>query len=236
MDIMVKDDSVVEMMMTKCGRLRQTEDMSATGNPLVLVLLLFSSVNILMILSWQGYILCRAVRTRPSRRHLFLSQSLLLGLLLGSALGFAFAFDASSVSCVVVRLGTGLAYTIIYSSLLVKQVFLISLNTGVYLPAAYQALLFTFSVLVQVVGGVEWLVLVPPCQYQTEGVIASCTYCFFLLIFITTISFTFRNIKDNFHESFYICIVMIFSIIMWVAMIITLSIIPDTEHNLCLGK
>lgn len=228
------------MIISKCTTFEKNMDVSGraladTSNPLVLVLLLMSAVNVLTILSWQGYILYRAAKARPSRRHLFLSQSLLLGLLLGSSLGFAHALESSSVSCVVIRLGTGLVYTIVYSSLLVKQVFLISLNTGVYLPAAYQALLFTFSVLVQVVGGVEWLVLVPPCQYQTQDVIASCTYCFFLLIFITVISFTFRNIKDNFHESFYISLVMIFSIIIWFAMVIAASIIPSTDHNLCLG-
>ena len=50
----------------------------------------------------------------------------------------------------MVRLGTGVSYVLIYSSLLVKLVFLISLNTGVYLPAMYQALLLFFTILVQV--------------------------------------------------------------------------------------
>ena len=50
----------------------------------------------------------------------------------------------------LVRLGTGVSYVLIYASLLVKLVFLISLNTGVYLPAMYQALLLFFAVLVQV--------------------------------------------------------------------------------------
>ena len=53
-----------------------------------------------------------------------------------------------------VRVGTGLSYVLIYSSLLVKLVFLISLNTGVYLPAMYQALLLFFAILVQV-GGLD---------------------------------------------------------------------------------
>ena len=39
---------------------------------------------------------------------------------------------------VYVRFGTGFSYVLIFSSLLVKLVFLISLNTGVYLPALYQ--------------------------------------------------------------------------------------------------
>lgn len=64
---------------------------------------------------------------------------LLLGLLIGSAVGFAYAVQPTEFSCAVVRFGTGLSYALIYSSLLVKLVFLISLNTGVYLPATYQA-------------------------------------------------------------------------------------------------
>ena len=96
---------------------------------------------------------------------------LLLGLLLGSVVGFAYAVEPSDLSCAAIRLGTGMSYALIYSSILVKVilvkgfvrdiffiaspfifqlVFLISLNTGVYLPAAYQALLFLFCVLVQV--------------------------------------------------------------------------------------
>ena len=56
-------------------------------------------------------------------------------------------------------MGTGLSYVLIYSSLLVKLVFLISLNTGVYLPAMYQALLFFFCVLVQTVILAQWNIL-----------------------------------------------------------------------------
>ena len=45
---------------------------------------------------------------------------LLLGLLLGSAVGFAYAVEPNEFSCGAVRLGTGLAYALIYASLLVK--------------------------------------------------------------------------------------------------------------------
>ena len=61
-----------------------------------------------------------------------------------------YSTEESPSSCVMVRLGTGVSYVLIYSSLLVKLVFLISLNTGVYLPAMYQALLLFFTILVQV--------------------------------------------------------------------------------------
>ena len=83
-------------------------------------------------------------------RHLFLGQMLLLGLLLGSCVGFAYAVEPNEFSCAAVKLGTGLSYGLIYTSLLVKQIFLISLNSGVYLPASYQAILFLFIIITQV--------------------------------------------------------------------------------------
>ena len=64
-------------------------------------------------------------RNSPSRRHLFLGQMLLLGLLLGSSMGFAYAVEPNEFSCAAVRLGTGLSYALIYSSLLCKLVFLV---------------------------------------------------------------------------------------------------------------
>ena len=82
--------------------------------------------------------------------HLFLGQMLLLGLLLGSCVGFAYAVEPNEFSCAAVKLGTGLSYGLIYTSLLVKQIFLISLNSGVYLPASYQAILFLFIIITQV--------------------------------------------------------------------------------------
>ena len=45
---------------------------------------------------------------------------LLLGLLLGSVVGFAYAVEPSDLSCAAIRLGTGMAYALIYSSILVK--------------------------------------------------------------------------------------------------------------------
>ena len=52
-----------------------------------------------------------------------LSQSLVLKHLFGSTLGFAFTVEQSDVVCVFVRIRTGLSYAIIYSSIMVKQVF-----------------------------------------------------------------------------------------------------------------
>lgn len=46
-----------------------------------------------------------------------------------------------------------------FSTLLVKLVFLISLNSGVYLPATYQALLLCFAILIQLVISTKTLMI-----------------------------------------------------------------------------
>ena len=50
----------------------------------------------------------------------------------------------------IFRVGPSLAYVLVYATLLVKLVFLVSLNSGVYLPATYQGLLLVFAILIQV--------------------------------------------------------------------------------------
>ena len=152
---------------------------------------------------------------------------LLLGLLLGSTVGFAYAVPVkpNEFSCAAIRLGTGLAYGLIYSSLLVKLVFLISLNTGVYLPATYQALLFLFCLIVQVVIGIQWLATstraTPSCTkpqlhllrikgiiseeardslccYTTVDHLLSLLYVMFLIIFVTCLAVKSWSFRDNY--------------------------------------
>ncbi len=135
----------------------------------VVPMLALAAANVLVISAFEVYVLCRAWRAHtPSRRHLFLGQMLLLGLLAGSLTGLAHAAPPSSEwACAMVRLGTGFSYALVYSALLVKLVFLVSLNTGVYLPAAYQALLFLFCMLVQAAIAMQWLGTSGPlCDYR----------------------------------------------------------------------
>ncbi|EEB12952.1 class C metabotropic glutamate-like G-protein coupled receptor GPRmgl4, putative [Pediculus humanus corporis] len=128
----------------------------------VIPLLVLSSLTMISIAGFEVFVLCKAWRTSPSRRHLFLGQMLLLGLFLCAGLGGVVTVSPNVVSCATVRFGVGLAFAIVFSTLLVKNVFLISLNSGVYLPAPYQALLLLFAVLIQLVVDVQWLVNSPP--------------------------------------------------------------------------
>ncbi|XP_067010618.1 metabotropic glutamate receptor 3 isoform X2 [Anabrus simplex] len=128
----------------------------------VIPLLVFSSLIMVVIAGFEVFVLCKAWRTTPSRRHLFLGQMLLLGLFLCAGLGAVMAATPTPATCGTVRFGTGVAYAIVFAALLVKCVFLISLNGGVYLPAPYQALLLLFAVLIQVAVGLQWLLNAPP--------------------------------------------------------------------------
>ena len=196
----------------------------------VIPLLVMSAVNIITILTyWVTMSCCK-------QRLSFLSQSLLLGVLLGSTLGFAFTVEQSDVVCVFVRIGTGLSYAIIYSSIMVKQVFIISLNTSVYLPNLYQFLLFSFSVLVQIVLNVQWLVLVPLCQFTSQDHLLSLIYIFFLVTFVTMLSIKSLHTKASMQESPTICLLMVISISAWIIWPITISLVPKTYHSAVFGK
>lgn len=81
--------------------------------------------------------------TAPNRRHLFLGQALLLGLFLLAGLSAAASLSQNPLSCAAFRL-VGLPAALVFAALLVKCVFLLSLNSGVYLPAPYQVSLITF--------------------------------------------------------------------------------------------
>ena len=70
-------------------------------------MLALATLNVVVILVFEIYILFRAARNTPSRRHLFLGQMLLLGLLLGSILGFAYAVEPNRFSCSAIRIATG---------------------------------------------------------------------------------------------------------------------------------
>ena len=200
-------------------------------------MLALASVNVVVILAFEVFVLCKASRNTPSRRHLFLGQMLLLGLLMGSVVGFAYAIEPTDLSCAVIRLGTGFAYTLIYSSLLVKLVFLISLNTGVYLPATYQALLFLFCILVQFVIGVQWLSSSGPlCHFSTEEHLLSLLYVIFLILFACSLAVKSRRYGDNYREAKYIGIVMAVSVPIWLAWTVASVVLNESFHPPIVGK
>ena len=199
-------------------------------------LLILSTTNLMIILSIMVFLFIRTTSSRFSRRHLLFSQLGLLGMLMGSSLGFAFVIQPSDVTCVAIRLGTGLSYVLIYASIMVKQVFLMALSTGIYLPVLYQILLFSFCVLVQIVISFQWLVMVPLCQFNSQDHILSLFYIFFLVFFITMISIRSLGMKNRSRQSSSICLLMIITISSWIIWMIAGSLLPTIYHNAAFGK
>ena len=117
----------------------------------------------------------------PSRRHLFLGQMLLTGLFVCSAVSAVLTAEPTLGTCAVVRFGIGFGYSLIFSTLLVKCIFLISLNGGVYLPAPYQALLLFFAVAIQIAIDVQWLINTPPELVQVGNNFFSSGIVYFVL-------------------------------------------------------
>ncbi|CAL4085066.1 unnamed protein product, partial [Meganyctiphanes norvegica] len=115
-------------------------------DPWVVPLLAASCTNVAAIVAFEVYVVIRSLRGNPSRRHLFLGQCLLMGLLLCSLSGIPITLEPSQLTCAITRLLVGVSCALIFATLLVKCVFLISLNAGVYLPAHYQGLLLFFIV------------------------------------------------------------------------------------------
>lgn len=130
--------------------------------PWVIPILVLALLSMIMMAGFEVFVLFKAWRTSPSRRHLFLGQMLLLGLFISSGFGALSTSTPTSLSCGALRFGIGVSYALVFAALLVKCVFLISLNSGVYLPAPYQGLLLLFAVLIQVAIGAQWLMTQPP--------------------------------------------------------------------------
>ena len=205
---------------------------------------------ILIMVIFEIYLVSQTVKTSPSRRHLFLGQMLLLGLLASAAMSVVFTLQPTNLTCAMVRLGTGLAYTLVYSTLLVKLVFLISLNSGVYLPATYQSLLLCFAILIQLVIGVQWLVTSPPQIVETpdledqQEVVFNCStgfqqqllgllYVVFLILVVVVLALKSRGVRENYREAMYVALVMGFSVAIWVIWVVAGLIVPSTYQDVC---
>lgn len=219
----------------------------------VIPLMALSVFNITVISFFEMFVLVKTFYARPSRRHLFLGQVLLLALFLSSLVGFAFVFLPNTITCAVARLGVGLAYSVVLSTLLVKCIFLISLNSGVYLPAAYLALLLFFAIIVQLVVGIQWLVLVPPsiihsddisfeggvvpptCNNTFTELIFSLIYVMFLLVFAVVLAIKSCGIRENYREATYIAITLGIMTVIWITWMATGLTMGDEYEIPCVA-
>lgn len=184
--------------------------------PWVVPVLVLTSLAMLMMAAFEIFVLCKAWQTSPSRRHLFLGQMLLLGLFMCAGLAAILTTTPTVLSCGIVRFGAGVAFALVFASLLVKCVFLISLNSGVYLPAPYQGLLLLFAVLIQVAVGAQWLITSPAAVEDVSvpvrnGPLGLTRYT--LLLTAQDISMSIPLCKTQFPELLYSLVYVVFLIL-----------------------
>jgi hypothetical protein len=196
-----------------------------SGEAWQLSLLIICSLNISLVSVYWAYLLyasyTRTLRWRPPiAPHL-----LLLGLALGACAGFPQLTAPSLLAaCQGGRFATSLAYTLIYSTLLVRLVCLRSLGRGVFLPAPYQALLLFFAVLVQLALCLQWLIHEegegegPGCPaLRPYRHLLSVCYPAILFLAVLTLSSLWRNAREHYGEARSIWYAALTHLPVWIA-------------------
>ncbi|XP_045117638.1 protein bride of sevenless-like isoform X3 [Portunus trituberculatus] len=224
--------------------------------PWVLPLLAASATNAAAIIAYEVYVIVRAIHGTPSRRHLFLGQSLMMGLLLASLAGVPVALSPTPLTCAATRLLTGVSGAVVFGAMLVKCVFLISINSGVYLPAHYQALLLFFIVLVQITINLQWQWSQPAgvvvvreassaaggagllhlsCVASYRQLLLSLIYVILLLVVVAAMAVKCRSIRENYREAAYIGAALCLVLPLWLAWSLAGLVLPASLQPACLG-
>ncbi|KAK7072986.1 hypothetical protein SK128_000812, partial [Halocaridina rubra] len=219
--------------------------------PWVVPLLAVAATNAAAIVAFEVYVLVRAIHGTPSRRHLFLGQCLLLGLLMCTLSGLPIALSPTPLSCAATRLLVGVSSALIFATLLVKCVFLISLNSGVYLPAHYQGLLLFFIVLVQVSVNIQWQWSSPAgvtvirddvtgtlqlsCVAPYRQFLLSLIYVMVLIVSVAALAVKCRGVRENYREASYIGASMGLMLPLWLSWTLAGLILPASVQPACLG-
>ncbi|KAK0174906.1 hypothetical protein PV327_010618 [Microctonus hyperodae] len=236
------DDSRVTMINVHQTILRQRS--------WALPLAALSASAMLLMAAFEIFVLLKARAAAPSRRHLFLGQSLLLGLFLLAGLSAAASLAPNPLSCAAFRL-VGLPAALVFAALLVKCVFLLSLNSGVYLPAPYQALVLLFAVLVQVAIVGQWFYGESPvvirsqitdintvydhqntcCKTPLGQTIASLGYPGILLIAVACLAVRARDVRDNYREAVFIGLAVGLTLPIWLTSAIGSIIVVENDRE-----
>lgn len=231
--------------------------------PWVVPILVLACAAMTMMGAFEIFVLCKTRRTSPNRRHLFLGQMLLLGLFSCVGLAALLAARPTALSCATIRFGTGVGFAIVFASLLVKCIFLISLNSGVYLPAPYQGLLLLFAVLIQVTVNAQWLITKPAgvtflkditsnvnrliftfenlreglqlCNTSFLELRVSLIYIDFLIIIVAILAIKSRGIRDNYREATYIGLTIALVIPVWLGTTLVGLAVHDRYKDACIA-
>ncbi|XP_031766168.1 uncharacterized protein LOC113520513 isoform X2 [Galleria mellonella] len=206
-------------------------------------ILALACVTMATLGGFEAFVVWGASRKAPSQRHLLLGQTLLFGLFSCAATAALYTITPTIFTCGAVRFGTGVAYVIVFASLLVKCVFLLSLNGGVYLPAAYQGLLLFFAVMIQVAIGAQWLGGSPPrvassgirCDAPLSDLLLSLSYAAFLIAVVCGVALRSRSIRDNYREATHIAGAGGATAAVWVCWVAAALGAPERHRDACVA-
>lgn len=233
-------------------------------DPWVIPVLVLSCCSMLMMASFEIFVLCKTRKTSPNRRHLFLGQMLLLGLFSCAGLSALLTVRPTTLSCATIRFGTGVSFSIVFGSLLVKSIFLISLNGGTYQNAVYQGILLLSCCLTQITIGIQWLITAPPgitfyknvtnrliltaenlnlmkesniqlCRTSFSEMRISLLYLDFLIIIVAILAIKSRGIRDNYREASFISLAIALVIPIWLGWTLVGLAVHERYKDACLA-
>jgi len=218
-------------------------DKETVSDNLILSLLVWSSTNFTVIFLYWTYLLYTSFNQNTSSSPLF-PNILLLGLFLGSSSSLAhITLDPTSTSSCITSLLVPISYSMIYSTLLVRMVYIYSLHKDMYrLPTFYQTLLLFFCVMVQVSVSIQSFLLtqLTVCPSHTSIYsspftdMISLSYSLFLLMSITCFSTMQRRRREQRQEAWSIWIFSILSVTLWVAWM-AIALIFDEHYRVIKG-
>ena len=88
----------------------------------------------------------------------------------------------------------------------------------------------------QVVISLQWLALVPDCDYQTNDHILSLLYIIFLVIIVSLLSVKYKNIRDNYNEAYAIFLLSLITIPVWICWISCSLLLPQIYTRSVFGE
>ncbi|XP_065062907.1 metabotropic glutamate receptor 3-like [Rhopilema esculentum] len=165
-----------------------------------------------------------------------LSYTLLLGITLCYSLTFFMAAWPSTLTCGVLRFGTGFSMSLCYAALLVKTSRIARIFSGkpdpLFITPKWQLVLTGMLVMPQVLIGVVGLMIKRPkvekdyksitetvvrCSADTNDLIVSISYNILLIVLCTVYAFRTRKVPENFNEARFIGFVMYTACVIWLA-------------------
>ena len=156
---------------------------------------------------------------------------LLFGLTLGSIASFmSVTLSPSSSLYQLMSEIIFFTYSIIFSSMFIRLLYLRSLSSGIFLPFTYQTLLLAFIVLVQLSLSLQKLAMLDvKAGPQTD--LMSLLYLTFLLLSLVTFSTTTRNVSVR-REAAYIWLLTMSAVAIWLGWVSIALIFDQFYHKI----